>query len=105
MRTWDCVTAKMKILLLNAGSSSLKATFVESSDGSTLASGQADWAGAVTRYQFSSGDEEFQSDNISLDGHAAAVKRFLVDLRQTKFVSSDADVFAVGHRIVHGGSF
>src|SRR5262245_19655056 len=95
----------MKILLLNAGSSSLKATFVDSSDGSALARRQADWAGAVAQYRFSSGDGEFQSDKISLDGHAAAVKRFFVDLRQTKFVSNDSDVSAVGHRIVHGGSF
>jgi hypothetical protein len=42
----------MNILLLNAGSSSLKGTLVESNDGRTFATGLADWAGAATRYQY-----------------------------------------------------
>jgi acetate kinase len=36
----------MKVLLFNAGSSSLKASLVESSDGAVIAQGMADWAGA-----------------------------------------------------------
>jgi len=45
----------MNILLLNAGSSSLKSTLMESADTSVVARGQGDWAGSVTRYQLLGG--------------------------------------------------
>ena len=46
----------MKLLLLNAGSSSLKCTLIESSSGKVLSYGVADWAGPVTRYHYSTAD-------------------------------------------------
>ena len=41
--------AAVRVLLLNAGSSSLKATLVEAGGGGVLAHASADWAGPVAR--------------------------------------------------------
>jgi acetate kinase len=91
----------MKILLLNAGSSSLKAALVESVDGKTVAHALADWAGTVTRYQFAGPDGKDRSEYVSWKGHAGAVKRFVSDLR----TEQRSALAAVGHRVVHGGQF
>jgi acetate kinase len=64
----------MQILVLNAGSSSLKATLKASADGSELARGLADWAGPVTRYQFVGPDGRERSEEVPWRGHAKAVE-------------------------------
>ncbi len=91
----------MQILLLNAGSSSLKAALMESADGSERARGQADWAGTVTHYQYTAPDGKQHSEDVSWKGHAQAVERFLADLT----AAERASLSAVGHRVVHGGAF
>lgn len=94
----------MKILLFNAGSSSLKFSVLESSDGSVAASGIADWAGDETRYLFS-GPSARATEVVTWDGPAGGVNRILRDLRRSlPGLFSGADpLAAVGHRIVHGG--
>jgi acetate kinase len=96
----------MSILLLNAGSSSLKASLVES-DGRTMAAGLADWAGSTTRYQFEGPDTKEHAQDVSWKGHAQAVERFVSDLTNTQPVAlpDRSRLAAVGHRIVHGGPF
>src|SRR5262249_25085649 len=66
----------MNILLLNAGSSSLKATLM--ADGSVAAQGMGDWAGAAApaRYQFAGPDGRERSEEVPWKGHARAVERF-----------------------------
>lgn len=88
----------MIFLLLNAGSSSLKATLMMA-DGTEVARATADWAGAVTRYRSSLGGGE--EEEVSWKGHAKAVERFVADLAPAQ----RASLAAVGHRVVHGGSF
>lgn len=97
----------MNILLLNAGSSSLKCTLMESADGRVVARGLADWAGSETHYQYASSDGPERSEEVSWRGHAKAVHRFVHDL-----LHADPDVLpeasaltGVGHRVVHGGQF
>ena len=96
----------MKILLLNAGSSSLKFSVLESSDASVIASGMADWAGEVTRYQFSAPATDI-NEEVAWVGQSSAVSRVLLDLRQAVdgLFSGPDSLKAVGHRIVHGGEF
>lgn len=89
------------VLLLNAGSSSLKATVMRSSDGAVLAQGMGDWAGAQTHYEFAETGHAKQSTTVPWKGHGKAVERFLDDLPATL----RTDLSAVGHRVVHGGSF
>ncbi len=97
----------MNILLLNAGSSSLKASLVESSDGSTRASGLVDWAGSKTRYRYTGPDGNERSEEVAWKGHAQAVERFVADLIDVKpaALSDRSALAAVGHRVVHGGPF
>lgn len=94
----------MQVLLLNAGSSSLKAALVDASDGSTLASGTADWAGVATRYRFRVASAAESTQEVEWRGQAAAVQRFIGDLRRS-VRGEAAAIAAVGHRIVHGGRF
>ncbi len=91
----------MNILLLNAGSSSLKAVVMESADGAVLSRGLADWAGATTRYQFAGPDGKERSETPPWRGHAKAVERFVADLT----TEQRSTLAAVGHRVVHGGPF
>lgn len=97
----------MKILLVNAGSSSLKLTLVEANAGREIASGLADWAGSVTRYRYARPDDKEHSEEGPWKGHAKAVQRFLLDLTQVKPAAlPDLEALAaVGHRVVHGGPF
>ena len=97
----------MNILLLNAGSSSLKCSLMESDDGMVLAQGLADWAGAVTRYQYTGPDGRKHTENVSWTGHAEAVRRVLHDLVHTEPAAllERSILAAVGHRVVHGGPF
>ena len=97
----------MKILLLNAGSSSLKGTLMESADHRVVASGLGDWAGSVTRYQYVGPDGKKRSEEVSWRGHAEAVQRFVFDLmhEQPVVLPDRSALAAVGHRVVHGGPF
>ena len=93
----------MKILLLNAGSSSLKVALLESEGGALLAQASADWAGRVTRYAFRAvaGDRP-ETREVAWLGHAEAARHALDDLGLARPGATPA---AVGHRIVHGGEF
>jgi acetate kinase len=91
----------MNILLLNAGSSSLKAAVMESADGSVVAHGLADWAGSATRYQFAGQDGKERSEQVPWKGHGKAFERFVGDLTPAQ----RSELAAVGHRVVHGGEF
>jgi acetate kinase len=91
----------MNVLLLNAGSSSLKAALMESADGNVIASGLGDWAGSVTHYQFAGPDGSERKEEVAWKGHAKAVERFVSDLT----AAQRSSLAAVGHRVVHGGKF
>ena len=67
----------MNILLLNAGSSSLKCTLLEAVDGQVIAQSLADWAGSVTHYEYARPDGKEHSEDVARRGHAEAVRRVL----------------------------
>lgn len=91
----------MRVLLLNAGSSSLKASLLESDGAVLVAQASADWAGRATRYACTTPSGDGLSEEVPWTGHAAAVRRALDDL----VLAPRALPAAVGHRIVHGGEF
>jgi acetate kinase len=94
------------VLLLNAGSSSLKCTLMESEGQAVVGSAAADWAGPVTRYETSRPDGQRAAREVSWRGHAEAVGQALHDLLPGRGeASGTASLAAVGHRIVHGGEF
>jgi acetate kinase len=90
----------VKVLLFNAGSSSLRGTLMDAASRGVLARASADWAGAVAHYEC--GGRAITSE--ALRGHAAAARRMLDDLELARG-RANGDVGAVGHRIVHGGKF
>ncbi len=90
----------MNILLLNAGSSSLKAALM-TADGKEIARGLADWAGTTARYLYVGQDGAEHTEDVAWKSHAKAVERFVSDLS----AAQRSSLAAVGHRIVHGGPF
>jgi acetate kinase len=97
----------MDILLLNAGSSSLKATLMESRTGCAVASAHADWAGGKACYRFTGINGVIHDEEIHWRSHADAVRRLVYDLHhvETIAIRPDTKLRAIGHRVVHGGEF
>src|SRR5215207_7479397 len=97
----------MQVLLFNAGSSSLKATLMESAGEAVVASGTAEWSGAMTRYKYVGPGGTGHAEDVRWKGHAQAVRCFVSDLTGTEPVvlPDRSALAAVGHRVVHGGRF
>ncbi|HEX8110456.1 MAG TPA: acetate/propionate family kinase [Kofleriaceae bacterium] len=94
----------MRVVLVNAGSSSLKCSLMESADRTVLAHVQADWAGPVTRYERSGPGGARIREQAGFREHGEAVRHALDDLRAASAPTAERPA-AVGHRIVHGGEF
>jgi acetate kinase len=96
----------MNVLVLNAGSSSLKGTLM-SCTGATLAQGHADWASSPTRYRFVTATDENRTEETAWRGHGAATGRLIEDLAEDRGGEAElrSSLLVVGHRVVHGGSF
>lgn len=95
----------MTVLLLNAGSSSLKCTLMEAAASRVVGRASADWAGTVTRYSWSGPTGDARTEQVPWRGHAEAVRRTLGDLVPARSGARSSPLAAVGHRIVHGGEF
>jgi acetate kinase len=98
----------VNVLLLNAGSSSLKCTLLDARSAAVVASSSADWAGDGTRYERLGPGTECRSERVSFRRHGDAVRHALDDLRELEEGHPEVALSAlgaVGHRIVHGGSF
>ena len=99
--------SEAKILLLNAGSSSLKCVLMEAGSRKVIAHHFVDWAGPATRYKFVGPDGREHSDEVARRGNAEGVRRVLHNLTHIEPIALtgyDA-LAAVGHRVVHGGPF
>ena len=97
--------AEMKILVCNAGSSSLKFSLFEAEEELLLAEGGVDWSRKPTRLVFRRTGEEELREELKLEKHADAIVRILDDLQAGPSAALDSleDLRAVGHRVVHGG--
>jgi acetate kinase len=104
-RTTVMREAKTKILVCNAGSSSLKFSFFDAEDEVLLAEGGIDWLRKPTRLVFRQADRPEIREELKLEKHADAVVRILEDLQAGSSAALDSleDLRAVGHRVVHGG--
>jgi acetate kinase len=97
---------KTKILVCNAGSSSLKFSLFDAEDELLLADGGIDWLTQPARLVFRGANQpEIREDLKLLEKHADAVARILDDLQAgpSPALPSLEDLRAVGHRVVHGG--
>ncbi|MFC6332239.1 acetate/propionate family kinase [Paenibacillus septentrionalis] len=96
----------MKVLVINAGSSSIKYQLFDMTNESVLASGRIERIGmdsSIVTHE-PTGKEEVVEVKEILD-HVAGVKRMIEMLTHADYgvVKSMEEIDAVGHRIVHGG--
>ena len=91
----------MSILVLNAGSSTLKFAVFDERAGEELASGAVDWRGGdeTTTLTLQTPETGEKHLTINAAGHADAVDSVLRSLQ-----SLDDPIRVVGHRVVHGGT-
>ena len=96
---------KTKILVCNAGSSSLKFSLFDAEEEVLLAEGGIDWIKKPTRLVFRRTGEEEIREELKLEKHADAAARILDDLQAgpSAALHSLDELRAVGHRVVHGG--
>ena len=94
----------MKILSINAGSSSLKFTLFELPKTEAIASGVFEKIGLEDSFYTIKYNGEKIRKEVYLKDHSIAVECLMKDLVDMHIVSSLAEIEGVGHRIVHGGS-
>ncbi|MBO4309209.1 MAG: acetate kinase [Clostridia bacterium] len=96
----------MKILVINAGSSSIKYQLIDMETETLLAKGQADRIGIEggNFKQKVEGKPDYKLD-IQMANHAEAVKLVLDTLtsKENGVIKSLSEISAVGHRVLHGG--
>ncbi len=94
----------MKILSVNAGSSSLKFRLYDMPKEELLMKGTIERIGLSDGvYSIRIGDTKIEKD-IDFADHEEAVQLLLKDLVDQKVIKSLDEIKAVGHRIVHGGN-
>jgi acetate kinase len=91
------------ILVLNAGSSSLKFNLMDMDNEETLAEGIAERIGMSEGFIRWTIQGEKGRLELDMTGHRKALAAIMEQLHQTVLVG-DREVGAVGHRVVHGGS-
>lgn len=97
----DC----MKILSVNAGSSSLKFRVYEMPEEKLLMKGMFERIGLEgSSYNIRIGENKLQKE-VSIPNHKTAVSILLEELKSEHIVEDLKEIKAVGHRIVHGGNF
>ena len=96
----------MKILVVNAGSSSLKYQLIDMTDESVLAKGICERIGTTGKISHKVADgRKFEAD-IPMPTHTEAFQCLVEALTEgeLKVIDSMQEISAVGHRIVQGGS-
>ncbi len=94
----------MKLLSINAGSSSLKFRLYEMPEEKLLMKGMFERIGLEgSSYSVRIGEEK-KGELVPLKDHNDAVKLLLNILIENKVVESLDEIEAVGHRVVHGGN-
>jgi len=95
----------MKILVINAGSSSLKYQLIDSKTECALAKGVVDRVGQKVSVLKHSGSKDYNRDDLVIPTHTEAVKLVLECLldKNHGVLKAVDEIGAVGHRVVHGG--
>lgn len=94
----------MKVLSVNAGSSSLKFQMYEMPEKKVLISGYFERIGiGDSFYSIKLNGEKIKKER-ELNNHSDAVKILCDELLENNIISSLEEIEACGHRVVHGGS-
>lgn len=95
----------MKILSVNAGSSSLKFKLYEMPEEKGLISGVFEKIGLKDSFYTIKKGEEKVKKEVELKDHEVAFKILMEELIENGVISSLNEIKGVGHRIVQGGSY
>ena len=91
----------MIVLVVNAGSSSLKVDVIDAATRTQLAHGLVERIGAVTALgRFAVGDAKAERRSLDASDHGAALAFILGEIQAADALGA---IEAVGHRVVHGG--
>ena len=96
----------MKVLVINAGSSSLKYQLLDTDSQNVLAKGLCERIGIDGKFTYKApGRETIDSKDVALPTHDKAIQTVLNALVDPAngVISSLSEIDAVGHRVVHGG--
>ena len=97
----------MKILVINAGSSSLKYQLIDMENEQLLAKGLCERIGIDGHLKHSPlvGDKPVFNEDVALPTHSEAIAAVIEKLTSAEYgvVTSMKEIDAVGHRVVHGG--
>ena len=95
----------MKVLVINAGSSSLKFQLIDMDDESVIAKGICEEIGGKSGFKFKVPGREDYKAAINMPTHAEALQLVLNTLVDENMgvIKSVSEIGAVGHRVVHGG--
>ncbi len=94
----------MKVLVVNAGSSSLKYQLLDMTDESVIAKGNCDRIGIGGHVSAKTGDGRKYEADCNFPTHTEAFEKLVEILTtgETKVIDSMDEISAVGHRIVQG---
>lgn len=97
----------MQILVLNAGSSSIKFKLFEMQNETVLAEGQVEKIGSASaslhlRWKAAESKQRFDLD-FACDDHHIALQQIMQQLEEQAILRSPQQLTAIGHRVVHGG--
>lgn len=95
----------MKILVINAGSSSLKYQLIDMDGEVTVAKGVCERIGIDGKFTHKANGKVFQKD-VTMDDHTAAFAQVKAALTEGegKVINDLSEVAAIGHRVVQGGA-
>lgn len=95
----------MKILIINAGSSSLKYQLIDMTTTEVLAKGLCERIGIDGKLTHEGRQPEKYKADVAMATHAEAIKAVIDILLDAKWgaISEMSEINAVGHRVVHGG--
>lgn len=94
----------MKVLSVNAGSSTLKFRLYEMPEEKLLMKGNIERIGLNdSHYSIRIGESKIEKE-AEIENHSDAVQILLEELVENKVISSLDEIKAVGHRVVHGGN-
>ena len=98
----------MNVLVINAGSSSLKYQLLNPETGDVLAKGLCERIGIDGKFTYKpqvEGKEVLDAIDVAMPTHSEAIQAVLDALvgEKTGVIASMKEIDAVGHRVVHGG--
>ena len=96
----------MKILVINAGSSSMKYQLIDMEDESVIAKGNCERIGAGGHFKHTTGDGRVYETDVVMNNHTEAFVQIKNALLSDEYgvIKNLDEVSAIGHRIVQGGA-